>query len=148
MAEPFAVLSIAANIAQFLGYGLQLLSDGKERYNSLHGALDEYHELEAIIEDIRNISDETKQLSGHSVDENTVRKLAAECTPLAEKLLGILNDLKVPNETRFRGLKTLHQTFRSAGKKKEIQILKHRLIDLDMRLRTRTSRMLQRQVIV
>ncbi|PMD63535.1 uncharacterized protein K444DRAFT_626616 [Hyaloscypha bicolor E] len=148
MAEPFTVLSIAANIAQFLGYGLQLLSDGKEMYNSLHGALDEYHELEAIIEDIRNISNETKHLSGHSIGENTIRKLAAECMPLAEKLLGILNDLKVPNDARFRGLKTLHQTFRSAGKKKEIQILKHRLMDLDMRLRTRTSWMLQRQVIV
>ncbi|KAH8745708.1 hypothetical protein BGZ57DRAFT_936187 [Hyaloscypha finlandica] len=133
MAEPFTVLSIAANIAQFLGYGLQLLSDGKEMYNSLHGALDEYHELEAIIEDIRNISNKTKQLSEHLMGEDTIRKLAVECMPLAEKLLGILNDLKVPNDARFRGLKTLHQTFRSAGKKKEIQMLKHRLMDLDMR---------------
>ena len=37
MAEAFAALSIAANIAQFVDYARQLISGGKEIYNSLDG---------------------------------------------------------------------------------------------------------------
>jgi chromosome segregation ATPase len=143
MAEAFVVLGIAANIAQFIGYGLQLLSDGKEIYNSLHGERDEHHVLEAIVEDIRNLSNEAKPLSAQSEDEIALRKLATECDLLADRLTAILNDLKVPKDTRFRRLKTVQQTIRSAAKKRDIQDLKRKLIELDARLRTRASRMLQ-----
>jgi hypothetical protein len=146
MAEAFVVLGIAANIAQFIGYGLQLLSDGKEIYNSAHGERDEHRELEAIIEDIRNISEEIpmRTLSGQSNDEKAVRKLAAECGPLADKLSSILNDLKVPDDARFRALQAVRQAIKSAVRRRDVHDLKRRLAELDIRLRTRASRMLQK----
>ncbi|KAF2194685.1 hypothetical protein K469DRAFT_734449 [Zopfia rhizophila CBS 207.26] len=150
MAEALAALGVAANIAQFVGLGLQLISEGQEIYGSLYGARDEHHELEVLIEDIKNYSDEVKATSSHqkertrplSGDEKAIQRLAEECKPVADKLLRILNNLKVAKNSRFRGLQTVRQTFRSAAKKKDIQDLERRLLRLDERLRTRASKML------
>jgi hypothetical protein len=149
MAEAFAALSIAANIAQFVDYVRQLISGGKEIYNSLEGARDEHQALKVIIEDIKNLAHEHQhaQPNPHSsVDEKGFKKLAAECGPVADKLLDILKDLEVPSNARFRGLQTIRQTVRSAAKKKEIQDIQRRLADIDGRLRDRASRMLQKYV--
>ena len=147
MAEAFAALSIAANIAQFLDYARQLVSGGKEIYNSHHGARDEHQALKVIIDDIKNLSHESQPVNPSpqpSPDEIGFRRLAAESEPLADKLLAILNDLEVPNDARFRGLQTMRQTFRAAAKKKDIQDLQRRIADIDVRLRERASRMLRK----
>jgi hypothetical protein len=151
MAEAFAVLGIAANIAQFVGYVIQLISEGKEIYESLHGARDEHHELE-IIKEITKLSEELQTIIPQpgistrlpSGDEKAIWRLAEECKPLADQLLHILNDLKVPTDRRFRWLETVRQTFRSAKKGKEIEELKRRLLDIDKRLRVRAFNMLQK----
>jgi molecular chaperone GrpE (heat shock protein) len=152
MAEAFAALGIAANIAQFICYGLQLVTKGKQAYDSLHGAPDEYRELEIIIQDAKNLAKELKMDSSPysssaprlPSDQKAIRQLAAECQPLADTLLRILEDLKVSKDARFRGIDTVKQTVRSAMKKKDIQELKQRLLDLDKRLRLRTWSMLQK----
>ncbi|OCL06719.1 hypothetical protein AOQ84DRAFT_410266 [Glonium stellatum] len=63
MAEAFVAFGVAANVAQFIGYGLQLISQGKEIYGSFHGTRQEQ---------------------------------------LADQLLHILDELKVPKGARFR----------------------------------------------
>lgn len=147
MAEAFAALSIAANIAQFVDYAKQLILSGKEIYNSLDGARDEHQALKVIIENIKNDTDEFQPASPSSHpsnDEVRFRKLAAECEPVADKLLAILKDLEVPSGVRFRGLQTMRQTFRSAAKKKDIQDLQRRLTTIDVQLRDGAARMLQK----
>jgi hypothetical protein len=147
MAEAFVALSIAANIAQFVDYARKLISSGKEIYNSVDGARDEHQALRIIVEDIKNLSDEATPADSNSQllpDETALRKLAAECEPLADTLLALLKDLEVPSDARFRGLHTVRQTIRSAAKKKDIQDLQRRLADIDVRLRERASRMLQK----
>jgi len=151
MAEAFAALSIAANIAQFVGYGLQLFSDGKEAYNSLHGAKDEHHELEVVITDIKSLCEEVKDNPVRpeiSSDEKAFRQLALECGPLADKLRAILDDLKVSKDARFRLPETVRQTIKSSAKKKDIQRLQKRLLDIDVRLRARALEMLQKYVLI
>jgi hypothetical protein len=144
MAEAFAVLSIAANVAQFVDYATQLASGGKEIYNSLDGARSEHQALKLIINDIKNLNHESQPANAtFSPDGIRFRKLAAECEPLADKLLAILKDLEIPNDARFRGLQTVRQTIRGAAKKKDIQDLQRRLADIDVRLRERASRMFQ-----
>jgi hypothetical protein len=148
MAEAFAALSIAANVAQFLEYARQLVSGGKEIYNSLNGVRDEHQALKIIIEDVKNLADESqpgnpKSSSQPSNDEIGFRKLAAECEPLADKLLAILKDLEVPSDARFRGFQTVRQTFRGAAKKNDIQYLHRRLADIDERFRERARRILE-----
>jgi hypothetical protein len=152
MAEAFVVIGLAANIAQFLGYGIQLISGGKEIYYSLHGARDKDRELEIVIEDIKNLSDEVIQTIPQpgvctrppSSDERAIRQLGEECKPLADKLLRILNDLKVSKDARFRGLEAVWQTFRNAGKRKDIEELRHRLLDIGLRLKAGASNMLHK----
>jgi hypothetical protein len=147
MAEAFAALSIAANIAQFVDYAKQLILSGKEIYNSLDGARDEHQALKVITENIKNATDEFQSAScssNPSNDEVRFRKLAAECEPVADKLLAILKDLEVRSGVRFRGLQTIRQTFRGAGKKKDIQDLQRRLTTIDVQLRDGAARMLQK----
>ncbi|KAH8752602.1 hypothetical protein BGZ57DRAFT_95902 [Hyaloscypha finlandica] len=146
MAEAFAALSIAANIAQFLDYARQLISHSKEIYSSLSGSLDEHQDLKLIIADIKNLAQESQPASSIrplDADKLGFRKLAAECEPLADKLLGILKDLEVPNDARFRRVQAVRQTFRGVAKKKDIQDLQRRIAGIDVRLRERASRMLQ-----
>jgi archaellum biogenesis ATPase FlaH len=154
MAEAFATLGIAANIAQFVSYGIQLVSTGREIYSSIEGAQDRYHELEIIIEDIKAINAETVfyndscQVRGflYSSDESAILQLVGECESLADKLLVILSTLKVSKDARFRRLETLRQTLKVSVKDKDIQDLKERLLGIDDRLRARILAMLQRQV--
>lgn len=146
MAEAFAALSIAANIAQFVVYAKQLISGGKEIYSSLDGAQNEHEALKAMIEDIRHISDDADLLPPPTLaspDEKRLLILAAQCEPVADELMGILKDLEVPHDARFRGLQSVRQTIRSSMKKKTIQDLQRRLEDIDGHLRYRTLRMLQ-----
>lgn len=149
MAEAFAALSIAANIAQLVDYARQFVSGGKEIYNSLDGARNEHQALKIVIEDIKNLSEELQPAQINyrpSVDEIAFRKLAAECGPLADQLLATLKDLEVAKDARFRGLQTIRQIIRSASKKKDIEELQHRVTSIDVRLRERASKMLQKSV--
>ncbi|KAF2501406.1 hypothetical protein BU16DRAFT_569487 [Lophium mytilinum] len=153
MAEAFIVLGIAANIAQFVSHGIKLISEGKDVYKANHGTSDEHHELEIIIEDIKTLVEEAKSKTKNgseelprplSNDEKALRKLAEACEPLADKLLEILEDLKVAKDARFRGLATVRQTLRGVGKRRDIQELQQRLLGIDERLRSRISSMLQK----
>jgi hypothetical protein len=147
MAEAFAALSIAANIAQFVDIAKRLVVSGKEVYNSLDGARDEHQALKVIIEDIKSANDEslpTNSTANLSTDQVRFRKLAAECEPLADKLLAILKDLEVAPDARFRGLQTMRQTIRGAAKKKDIQDLQRRLAAIDVKLREGAATILQK----
>lgn len=140
MAEALATLGIVANIAQIIGFGLQLASVGTEIYNSVQGSRDEYRELEIIIADVGDNTKKIREALSHSStissrDEKAILQLATECEPLATKLLKILNDLKISKDARFRGLETVKQTIRGAAKRKDIQDLKRRLMDLDSHLK-------------
>lgn len=146
MAEAFVALIIAVNIAQFVDCAKLLIASGLEIYNSSEGVQDEHQALEAIIEDTKNLIDETKPTkssSRTSIEVKALQKLGAECVAVADKLLGVLKDLEVPKDARFRALRNVRQTFRGAAKK-DIQELQRRLGNIDARLRDRASRKLQK----
>ena len=78
-----------------------------------------------------------------SADEVAFRKLAAQCEPLADKLLGILKDLGISNDALCRGLQTVRQTMRGLAKRRDIPELLRRITDVDVRLRYRAARLLE-----
>ncbi|KAE9369264.1 hypothetical protein N431DRAFT_469189 [Stipitochalara longipes BDJ] len=133
MAEAFAALSVAANIAQFLDYTRALISGGKEVYASLNGARNEHQTLKLIIEDIKSLA-----LEPQLADTDRVRAIA-------DKLLAILTDLEIPRDARFRGLQTMQQTVRGAAKKKDIKDLQGQIADIDARMSLRASRLLEQK---
>lgn len=138
MAEAFVALSIAANIAQCVDFARQLILGGKEIYNALDGRRDECQALKVIIEDIKSANDESRPASSNansSTDQVRFCKLAAECEPLADKLLAILKDLKVSSDTRFSRLQTMRQMIRAAAKRKDILDSQRRLAAIDVKLR-------------
>jgi hypothetical protein len=153
MAEALAALGLVANIFQVVGFGLELTATGKEIYSSFHGASDENHTLEVIIQDIQNntrqIQDALK--SSHNLsssDEKAILALAAEASPLSARILRMLNDLKVSKDARFRGLEAAKKAVRSAAKRKDIQDLQRQLQGLDTRLKRNLLQLLQEYVCV
>ncbi|KAI9733107.1 MAG: hypothetical protein M1834_003654 [Cirrosporium novae-zelandiae] len=152
MAEAFVALGIAANIAQFVGYGIQLISEGKEKYDSVNGTRDKDHELKITVQSIKTFSYELKTTASRpgvstrrdSSDERAIQQLAEECQLLADDLLRVLNDLKVSKDVRFRGLQTVRQMIRSVRKRKDIRKLKTKLLNIDKQLRDKVFSMLQK----
>ena len=55
MAEAFPLISLAANIAQFVEYSMVLTSKVKEIYRSAEGAGKENLEIEMVVQDINNL---------------------------------------------------------------------------------------------
>lgn len=158
MAEALLTLGIAANVAQFIGLSLQLLSEGKKVYNSVHGAREEHLELETMMNNIEDlhqqVSKELQEMddAGKKLVAGKFWKIKAEastlgliekCAQIAKSLRQILDELKVPRDAHFRTLATVRQTFRYMGRKKEIEALKGRLLELDSQLRDRLLFVLQ-----
>lgn len=146
MAEAFAILGIAANIAQFVSFGIQLISEAKKIHGSFHGVQNDHHELEVIVEDIKKSCKDVVPAPGSLRDAQAFQQLLKECIPLADKLLFIRSDRQVSKAQNHRGLEVVRQTLRSVAKRKEIQELKRRLLDMDQRLRARAFSILQEYV--
>ncbi|KAL9617521.1 MAG: hypothetical protein Q9160_007679 [Pyrenula sp. 1 TL-2023] len=109
MAEALVSIGLAANIFQFVGYGISIISDTREIYHSASGAKDENVELEHVISNVVDINEQI--IAGAS----------------AYQLLDILQKLKPSNDANFSKLEALHKALKSAAKKREIEDLERRL---------------------
>ncbi len=118
--DPFSALSLAGNVIQFVDFGLRLLSEAHEIYQSPSGTTTGIIEIESIYQDLSNLSSRLKvsavspsKPSGISQEEQALLDLAGSCQRLADDLLATVKDLRVddgPNRKwrSFRqGLKTL-----------------------------------------
>ncbi|KAH7138017.1 hypothetical protein B0J11DRAFT_475230 [Dendryphion nanum] len=153
MAEALATLSLAANIAQFIGLSMQMASTCKEIYSSANGIRQEYKELGGMVENMQELHKDVvtslhamqAQVGQAAVGQSTLKvekvitDLAADCEPIATKLLDILNSLKVPDNTEFRVLKVVGKMVRYAWKSKDIHSLTQRIGKLDSQLKERVS---------
>jgi hypothetical protein len=134
MAEAFAAIGIAASIAKLTEYGVTLIAEAQEFYESASVAREENIELEEVIRYIKNLSEDISAASPLassagplSSNERALIKLAKDSKSLCNQLIEILQDLKVGDEARFRKLACLRQAMRSARKKKDIEKLEARL---------------------
>lgn len=133
MAEAVLSIGLAANIAQFVGYGISIVAETREIYYSARGAKEENLELERVIYDVQKFNDQicasALSCSGipMSADEGAIRNLAIDCQPLVDKILGVLKTLQARNSRTFPKLEAFRKALRSAVKKGEIEDLVDRL---------------------
>jgi hypothetical protein len=82
MAEAFAAIGVAASIVQLTQYGVTLITEAREFYESASGAKDENIELEEVIRHIINLNEDitatsqTSKAGSLSSDENALLKQA------------------------------------------------------------------------
>jgi hypothetical protein len=145
MAEAFAIIGLASNIAQFIGYGIQIVSTGNEVYKSSKGVGQETKELHMIVDNIQNLSQEVENNKALrlSKDGLAIRNFAAECTTLATELSVVLKTLRVRDNAGSRTVESGRVAIRSVLPRNNVTKLKNRLQDLEGRLRTRIAKVLE-----
>lgn len=135
MLDPFTALSLAAAVVQFVDFGIKLVSDGVELYET--GTLSSNNELEQATRDLTQLAEElackpqvaqyqpgiTAKLS--SKDEVALQQLASSCIELGDQLLSVLKGLEV--QKPHYGFGSLRKALRTAMNKGRIQDIESRL---------------------
>ena len=100
--EPLSAISLASNIISFLDFGLNIFSTSKALYSSHHGATDEQVDLQATVEDLKEMAESlatsSPALQGSrrpSPEQVKLEALAQKCRAVAQELLDALQSLLV-----------------------------------------------------
>ncbi|KAF4464088.1 hypothetical protein FALBO_9078 [Fusarium albosuccineum] len=131
MAEAFAALSIAANIAQFTEYAVAVISDCREIYGSVDGTKQENLELETIIQSIQDrhagMMAACHRNNGQATSKR-IMQLVAACEPCINGLIGTLNNIKTTDKSSLGSLRAAIVEFRYRN---TLDGLKKRLLDIE-----------------
>lgn len=125
MAEALAALGLAANIIQFVDFGVRLFSSSRELYKSAEGALKENVELGEITSNIRLVAQSITN-STIGVDEPALREVAGTCLRLADELLATLHGLKVDGQ-KHRQAETLRKSLKGIRSRHKVKDIYDRL---------------------
>ncbi|KAI0451741.1 hypothetical protein F5B21DRAFT_485965 [Xylaria acuta] len=120
--DPFATLSTAAAIAQFVELSAKLIAKAYDAYNSVSGLPAEDEQLDFIMSELSRLSDAivpTKPGFEQSDAEKALARIAAKCHALAEQLLGILARIKAkePHSPRRSAAAALRSWWNEKEKK-------------------------------
>ncbi|KAH7239896.1 uncharacterized protein BKA55DRAFT_542496 [Fusarium redolens] len=137
MAEEFAALLIATNIAQFTEYALALISYCREIYESVDGAKQENLELETVIQSIQDRHNCMKATcrgsSGQAPPKRTL-KLIESCEPYINSLISTLGKIKATKKSRFPKLGSLRATIVASCNFNTLRGLKKRLLVIEEKI--------------
>ncbi|KAI0199424.1 hypothetical protein F4808DRAFT_461745 [Astrocystis sublimbata] len=123
--DPFAVLSTAAAIAQFVELSFNLITKAYDVYNSVSGLSAEDEQLEFMTNELSRLMEATaptKPESEQTDAEKALARIAAKCRTLAEELFKLLARIKTkkPHSLRASAVAAL----RSRMNEKEKKMLK------------------------
>ena len=131
--DPFSALSLAGNIIQFVDFGIRLLSEAHEIYQSSSGSAAGILEIESVYQDLSNLTARLNvsaispsKPSGISLEEKALVELAGSCKRLADELLATIKDLKV-DDGPYRKWRSFHQGLRTLWKKEKLDAIQKRL---------------------
>ncbi|KAI6085441.1 hypothetical protein F4821DRAFT_149927 [Hypoxylon rubiginosum] len=130
--DPLSALALAGNILQFIEFTTKLLVTGVEVYKSATGTVDANLALEEISQQLFGLSGRLcvgERNTRGSASELALRNIANLCNADCSRLLSVLNDLKVKDESQ-RGWKSFRAALKLAWKdEQEIEKLMTRLRD-------------------
>ena len=132
--DPLSALSLAAAVAQFVDYGIKIVSGAREIYGSLAGATSEDQFLETATREMQCVLDKlVAPTSGTPTEEDRLLvPLIAECRTLSAELLALLAKSKATDpKSKFRS--TL-ASMKSKIHEKEKQSLQRRVEQCRVRL--------------
>lgn len=139
MLDPLTALGLAASIIQFVDVGYRIVTGTAKAYAD-GSAISEQGELELIIEDIKAANSQLASNSaGLSKNEKALRSLAKTCEDIAAELDSMLEKLHVPDNSKFKLMKSFQVSVGAARKGKDIQALKQRLFDIQSHVQQRVA---------
>lgn len=139
MAETLAIIGLASNIISFVDFSLKLFSGIEIVRDSLHGTTADIHELDLIVEDVQRLNERVigQKSAGQTLSKDELRILAIanECENVATEIRNVIKDLRVRDEARSKTLESGRVVIQLLWKRGDIERLRHRLEDLDQRIR-------------
>ncbi|KAI1497801.1 hypothetical protein F5X99DRAFT_352370 [Biscogniauxia marginata] len=141
--EALAAVSLAGNILQFVDTTRKLISSSRQ-LSSL-GSKEENAELELLTQELKHLVYRVTPPSSvedgvSSSDDSAIRLLAAQCSQVAEELLGVLETLKTKYKNGTLGhLESFYKAILSEWKQDQIDNLQSRLDRIDTRIQARLS---------
>ncbi|KAI8664187.1 hypothetical protein NCS55_00926500 [Fusarium keratoplasticum] len=148
MAEAFEIIGLASSIVAFVDFSIKLVSAVKSARDSVHDTLPEVHEIELCLEDVRHSNLRAIQGSPGrhlSQGEKHIMAMATECERLAGELGEIVQKLKIRDGARFRTIESSRIALRVLRKGKDIEDLRRRIDNLDVRIRGNVQLILDRE---
>ncbi|KAE9379481.1 hypothetical protein N431DRAFT_451335 [Stipitochalara longipes BDJ] len=139
--DPLSALSVAANIVQFVFYGINVVSKGNQLYKAGDGALIENAELEEATIRLQQLSktfqeslDQSLPQSSSAQSEQALQKICEECKAVSQELIEKLEKLKVPNGHPHKKWKSFRQALKYVWTKEKFEEVAQRLAHLRMEL--------------
>ena len=140
--DPISAVGLAANIAQFVDFGIKAVSKGNQIYRSCDGRLREHQDLAIVTNDLLLLQTKLSEglrpqgVSGCPNEDNQALEiLASASNELANQLLGRLNRAKASGQ--HLRWKSLRQALKSVCTKKDVDEIAHRMTMLRDELNTR-----------
>ena len=129
--DGLSVLSVAANVAQFIEFTCSLLTKSKEIYTSAHGAPIQQVEMEAAIKRLIELSERIKtappRKRGSIAQDQVLTSICQGCITISIQLLAKLNKLKIEDGVKHRGYKSFRQALKSVWARGSIDEMAARL---------------------
>ncbi|KAI0173386.1 hypothetical protein GGR52DRAFT_571899 [Hypoxylon sp. FL1284] len=130
--DPLSAFALAGNVLQFIEFATKLLSTGVQVYKSATGTADSNLAIEDISRNLSSLSSRLGTSDGGfrgPANQDALRSIANSCHADCDRLLTVLNDLKVKGGSQ-RAWKSFRAALKLAWKdEQEIDKLTSRLRD-------------------
>jgi hypothetical protein len=144
--DPLSALSVAANVVQFVGYGINIVSKGNQLYKSSDGALGENVQLETAsirlqkltrtLQGSLNQARRGVQTASLAETDQELEKICDACVAVSKELVDKLEKLKVPEGHPHKKWKSFRQALKSVWSKEKVEETTERLAGLRVELDT------------
>ena len=132
--EPITALGLAANIVQFIEFGIGIVSKSSELCNATDGRLGEHADISAVNRDLAKLTARlVESIAPHatftvlSEDDGALLALCHSCLDISNELQHALDKLQVAGgPTRW---KSMRKALKSVWRKEKIAALRQRLVD-------------------
>jgi flagellar motility protein MotE (MotC chaperone) len=132
---------VAANMVQFIVYGINIVSKGNQLYKSTDGALIENVELQEATIRLQQLSrnfdkslDQSLSQGLRAQNDESIQKICDECKAVSKELVEKLERLKVPEGHPHKKWKSFRQALKSIWTKERIEDIAQRLSQLRIEL--------------
>ncbi|KAI6824662.1 hypothetical protein KC332_g13964 [Hortaea werneckii] len=147
MAEPFAALSAAAAILQFVDFGSKFLANVHELKSSASDALAENVTIKLWFTDMRKVADKLEKAPEaiHNLplgNQIELESLIIACQPLCKELLAVLGRLKGSPDTLSPTWNYLQKSLRNIWNTGELASLQRQLDSIRAQIRVKLLSML------
>jgi hypothetical protein len=120
--DPFAALSLAGTIVQFVDFSSKMVSSGLELYQSSTGALEINDQIDLVATDLSAL---VRKLRHEQNINDAFEKICEEATKIANELLVRLGKLRVKG--KHRAWDSMQQALKNVWSKEEVTSLLARL---------------------